>query len=207
MKNTSIANKIGFWSAVLTFIFGMGYIILQFASFAGFPEEPWHLITLSFPSFWLTLSFVVLIVSIYQYAAEEKRIWGLIALMFAVMYATLNATVYYLQMTMVVPSILNGQADAVAFFELKLGTFIYGADVLGYALMSLSTFFAAPIFTGGGLERGIRWSLVANGLLTVPLLLQLNLPTFALAALWVITFPVAIALLAVLFKRKPKESR
>jgi len=207
VKPTSIVNKIGFWSAIFTFIFAMGYIVLQLASFAGYPAEPWHLITLSFPSFWLTLSFVVLMISIHHYAFEEKKIWSHIALVFAIMYATLNASVYYLQMTMVVPSILNGQADAVAFFELKFGTFIYGIDVLGYGLMSLSTLFAAPVFTGGRLERGIRWSLVANGLLTPALLLQLNLPTFAIAALWVITFPIATALLAVLFKRKTMESK
>jgi hypothetical protein len=90
---------------------------------------------------------------------------------------------------------LNGQADEVAFITLKMGTFIYGLDVLGYNLMSLATLFAAPVFVGGRLERWIRWSLVANGLLTPALLLQQNFPTSAIAALWAITFPVATVLL------------
>jgi len=47
-------------------------------------------------------------------------------------------------------------------------------------------------------------SLIANGLLAPALLLQLNFPTFSIAALWAITFPIATALLAVLFKRKLK---
>ena len=49
-----------------------------------------------------------------------------------------------------------------------------------------------------------RWSLITNGMLTPALLLQLNFPTFSIAAFWAITLPIATALLAVLFKRKMK---
>ena len=192
-----LTSRIGFWSALLSFVFGMGYIVFQAAQWAGLTPAPWHLITLTFPSFWLALSFVILMISVYYYASDEQKIWGHIAVAFAIMYATLNAAVYFLQMTLVVPSILNGQVEQVAFITLSMGTFIYGVDVLGYSLMSLATLFAAPVFVGGRLERSIRWSLVANGLLTPALLLQQNLPTFAIAALWAITFPVATALLAV----------
>ena len=199
-----LASRIGFWSAVLSFVFGMGYIVFQAADWAGLTPAPWSLMTLTFPSFWLALSFVILMISIYHYASDDRKIWGHIAVAFAIMYAALNAGVYFLQMTVVVPFILNGQAEEVAFITLKMGTFIYGLDVLGYSLMSLATLFAAPVFVGGRLERWVRWSLIANGLLTPALLLQQNFPTFAIAALWAITFPIATALLAVLFKRKMK---
>ena len=199
-----LASRIGFWSAVLSFVFGMGYIVFQAADWAGLTPAPWSLMTLTFPSFWLALSFVILMISIYHYASDDRKIWGHIAVAFAIMYAALNAGVYFLQMAVVVPFMLNGQAEEVAFITLKMGTFIYGLDVLGYSLMSLATLFAAPVFVGGRLERWVRWSLIANGLLTPALLLQQNFPTFAIAALWAITFPIATALLAVLFKRKMK---
>ena len=141
-----LTSRIGFWSAVLTFVFGMGYIVFQGADWAGLTPAPWHLITLTFPSFWLALSFVILMISIYYYASDERKIWGHIAVAFAIMYAALNAGVYFLQMTVVVPFMLNGQAEEVAFITLKMGTFIYGLDVLGYSLMSLATLFAAPVF-------------------------------------------------------------
>ena len=197
----STVNKVGFWSAILSFVFGIGYVVFQLASFAGYPKPPWHLITLTFPSFWLALSFVVLMTTIHHHAPEEKKIWSHVALVFAIMYATLNATVYYLQMTLVVPSILNGQAGAVASFELTSGTFTYGADVFGYSLMELSMLFAAPVFVGGRLEQSIRWSLIANGVLTPANLLMQNLPTFPIAALWAVTFPISTVLLAFLFRR------
>ena len=202
MNVNAMVGRLGFWSALLSFVFGMGYIIAQLFQFASIPAAPWQLITLMFPSFWLALSFVILMISIYHYASDERKIWGHIALAFAIMYATLNTAVYFLQMTVVLPLTLNGAADKVAFLTFSTPSFIYGLDALGYSLMSLATLFAAFVFVRGGIERWIRWALIANGLLTPGLLLQQNFPiAFDVGALWVITFPLSTALLAVLFKR------
>jgi hypothetical protein len=156
----------------------------------------------------LALSFVILMISIYYYASDERKIWGHIALAVAIMYATLNTAVYFVQMTVVFPFTLSGQAEKVEFLRLVGGTnipsFMYGVDALGYSLMSIAMLFAAPVFVGRRLERWVRWSLITNGMLTPALLLQLNFPTFSIAAFWAITFPIATALLAVLFKRKMK---
>lgn len=105
-------------------------------------------------------------------------------------------------MTVVLPLTLNGAADKVAFLAFGTPSFIYGLDALGYSFMSLAMLFAAFAFAGGELERWIRGALTANGLLVLPLLLQQQSPVaFDVAALWVITFPLSTALLAVLFKR------
>jgi len=202
-----LISRLGFWSAVLTFVFGVGFIVAQFFQFAGIPAAPWHLITLTFPSFLLAPSFVILMISVYHYAAAERKIWGHIAIAFAIMYATLNSAVYFVQMTVVVPSTLNGAGGAAAFITLSIGTFIYAFDVLGYSFMGLATLFAAFVFVGGAIERWTRWALLANGLITTPgLLLQQQIPAaFYLGAVWIITFPLATALLAVLFKRESTQ--
>jgi hypothetical protein len=70
--------------------------------------------------------------------------------------------------------------------------------------MSLATLFLAFVFTGGGLHRFIRWSLIANGLLIPFLALQMYYPSLIWGgALWAITFPCATVSLALLFKRMP----
>lgn len=200
-------NKFGLWAAILTFLFGMGYIVAQIADYAGIPGKPWDLMTLMFPSFWLALSFVILMISIYYYASDERKIWAHIALALAIMYATLNTVVYFLQMTVVLPLTLNGTADKVAFLTFSTPSFIYGLDALGYSLMSLATLFAAFVFVGGKLENWTRWALVANGLLAPALLLQQNISViFYWAALWIFTFPISTALLAVLFKRRGAQA-
>jgi len=197
-----LVSQVGFWSAILSFVFGMGYIVAQFAQFAGIPAAPWHLITLMFPSFLLAFSFVILMISIHYYASDERKIWSHIGLAFAIMYATLNSAVYFLQMTVLLPLTLIGEADKVAFLIFDKPSFIYGLDALGYSLMSLATLFVAPVFVGGRLEQWTRRALIANGFLTFGLLLQQNFPiAFYVGALWIFTFPISTALLAVIFKR------
>lgn len=66
------------------------------------------------------MSFVILMISICHYVSDEQKIWGYIVLAFSTMYATLNSAVYFLQMTVALPLILNGAADKVAF--LTFGT-------------------------------------------------------------------------------------
>lgn len=128
--------------------------------------------------------------------------WAHVGLVFAIMYATLNTTVYVLQMTVVYPLTLAGAADNVAFISFGMPSFIYGVDTLGYSLMSLATLFAAPVFVGAGLARWIRGALIANGLLTPALLVQQNVPgAFDVAAIWIVTFPLSTALLTLFFKR------
>ena len=202
LSSKKIVYKFGFYSAILSFVFGMGYIIVQFAQFTGIPAAPWHLITLMFPSFLLALSLVILMISIHYYASDERRIWSHIGLTFAIMYAVLTSTVYFLQMTVLLPLTLIAEADKVVFLIFDKPSFIYGLDALGYSFMSLATLFVSFVFVGGRLERLTRWALIANGLLTPGLLLQQNyILAFYVGALWIFTFPISTALLALLFKR------
>jgi hypothetical protein len=70
--------------------------------------------------------------------------------------------------------------------------------------MSLSTLFAAAVFTKEGLERWIRWALIANGCLIPFLALQMYYPPLIWGgSLWAVTFPAATGLLAVHFYRLP----
>jgi hypothetical protein len=75
-------------------------------------------------------------------------------------------------------------------------------DILGYSFMSVSTLFAARVFTGRGLEGIIRRFLTANGLLLPFIALQMYWHALIwVAALWAVTFPGSTWLLAILFRR------
>jgi hypothetical protein len=69
--------------------------------------------------------------------------------------------------------------------------------------MSLATFFAAFVFMGPGLEKTVRWFLIANGLIMPFIALQTFYhPLIWVASLWGVTLPGATISLAVLFRRK-----
>jgi hypothetical protein len=209
-KNYSIRTtsktvyQLGFWAAVLSFVFGMGFTIAAVAQLFGIPREPWQMVTLMTPSLFLAFSFVVLMVCIYIYAPQDRKVWGLAGVAFAVIYAALNATVYFVELTVVLPRILNGEAQTVALLSFTpFDSPMYAVDVFGYGIMAFSTLLIVPVFSRGKLERSIRWALFANGTLGSLIPLQMIFPVFLYLGgyPWSITFPLSTILLAVLFKR------
>jgi hypothetical protein len=209
--STSV-RKLGFWSAILSTIFSIAYIVAQVAEWLGLlgsmggPHNlstPFGLVLLLTPSLLLAVSFVVLMVSIHYHASEDKKIWSHVGLTFATIYAVLISIVYYVQLTLVVPHLLRGDVENIGLLIfVPFDSFLYAIDVLGYSFMSLATLFVAIVFTGGKLERFTRWMLIANGLLVPFLALQMYYPPLIyVASLWAITFPCSTASLAILFKR------
>lgn len=205
-------RAVGFWSAVLATVFSITYVIAQLAEWSGLlgsqrgPESSstaLGLIVLLTPSFFLGTSFLVLTVSIHQLAPPDRRIWSLAAITFATIYATLTGLVYFVQLTLVVPRLVYGHLEGIeVFLFVPFDSFLYSVDILGYSFMSLSTLFAAMVFTNRGLEQIIRLTLIANGLLLPFIALQIYIHPFIwIAAGWAVTFPGSTGLLALLFWR------
>lgn len=93
-----------------------------------------------FCSMFIAFGFVGMACAYAHYAVPERRVAGYAALAFAAMYATLILLVYFTQLTAVRTGGLTEQAAALLDFQ-QMGLF-FSLDLLGYALMSLSTFFA-----------------------------------------------------------------
>ncbi len=209
---TNSVRTLGLWSALLSSLFSITYVVAQLAEWAGLlgssggphsKSTTYGLAILLTPSLLLGISFVVLMVSIHYIADSPKRIWSHVAMVFASMYATLVSIVYYIQLAFVMPRIARGETEDIQLLIFEpFDSFLYAVDVFGYSLMSLSTLFAAAVFKLQGIERWIRWALIANGCLIPFLALQMYYPPLIWGgSLWGITFPVATLLLAVHFKR------
>jgi hypothetical protein len=210
---TSSANKaVGFWSAVLATVFSLTYVVAQLAEWlgwlgsAGGPESSstaFGLAVLLAPSLLLGSSFLVLLVSIHQAAAPEKRVWSQAALAFGTVYTVLVSMTYFVQVTFIAPRIAEGRTAAIEMFLfVPFDSFLYSVDLLGYSFMSVATLFAAPVFGRRGLERTARLFLFANGLLVPFLVGQLYLNVLIWpATAWAITFPGATWTIALLFRR------
>jgi hypothetical protein len=213
VREISLATKgVGFWSAVLATIFSITYIIGQLAEWLGLlgsqqgPESlstSLGLIVLLTPSLLLGSSFLVLVVSIHQLASPERQIWSQAAVAFATAYTVLISIVYFIQLTLVVPRVMRGQIEGIeVFLFVPFDSFLYAVDILGYSFMSLSTIFAARVFTDRGLERVVRLFLTANGFLLPFIALQMYFHLLIwIAALWAVIFPGATVSLAILFRQ------
>jgi len=161
------------------------------------------------PGILLVPTFVVLVGSIHAYAAEPKRIYSRIGLSFAVVYAVVILVDYFVQLTVVLPSLQAGQTDGLSLFTQydPHGLFI-ALESLGYAMLTTALLFAAPAFTGGRAERAIRWLFVSSFVLMLAAFVGLavvgrDLVAFEVTVL-MITWIVLIAsgaLLGIVFRR------
>ena len=84
---------------------------------------------------------------------KEIKLSEYIAVGFATMYVTIISLVYYAQLTSVQTGNLSEQATNIFDFQ-RFGLF-FNYDMLGYALMSLATFFAG--FTIDGKLKTDKW--------------------------------------------------
>lgn len=106
-----------------------------------------------FCSMFIALSFVPMMCCFLQFAAPERRAAGYAAAVFAGMYAAIILLVYFAQLTAVRFGGLTEQARILLDFR-QMNLF-FSFDLLGYALMSLATFFAG--LTVCPRSRGDRW--------------------------------------------------
>ena len=163
----------------------------------------------------MALIFVVLMVCIHYYASNDKKIFSQIGLSFALVYATVVLIDYFIQFTMVIPSILSGETAGLSLFTQynPHGIFI-ALEGLGYFMMSVAFLFAAAVFAGGRLERAIRWLFVASFILaivsfTVFSLLRYDIVAFEVTILtinWTVLIVSGI-LLSVLFRRAGQREK
>lgn len=218
-------GKIGWWSAVLASICGAGYgiaVIALFVASLSIPStssspgwtgiddflaafQPISMLPL-FPSLLLAPAFTVLMVSIHSYAPEDKKIWSLLGLSFTLIYATMAAMNYIIQLLPVWRSINNGETDGLAMFVLGNPHSVFWALAYAYIFMNLAMLFAAPVFGGSPLANRIRLLFILNGVSGVFTLVSAAFdspPFYLLGSLvfWCPVFIAAAASVAVLFNR------
>ena len=162
-----------------------------------------------YPAFLLAPIFVVLMACIHYYAPVDRTIFSQIGLSFALVYAAVIMTDYFIQWTVVQPSMLSGETEGLSLFTQynPHGIFI-ALEGLGYLMMNMAFLSAAPVFAGGRLERAIRWVFVMSFVLAVGSFAGLSLLGYDIVAfeVTIITINctaliVSGALLSVLFRR------
>lgn len=227
-----IASRIGFWSAVLVAVVAAvsfaiavvtppisgpyclnGCVRYPYTNIASFVP---HDYIWMYPGFLLAPIFVVLMVCIHNYASDNKKIFSQIGLSFTLIYAVVIMTDYYIQLAVIQPSLLRGEAEGVALFTQynPHGIFIALED-LGYLMMSLAFLFTAPVFVGNKrLVRAIRWLFIISSLVVIGAFIVMHalywkdigyrFEVIVITINWTVLI-VAGVLLSVLFRRVARQ--
>lgn len=215
MKWRSSASRLGFWSAVLTAVLAAAFFAAGIASPVRNIPYPYVASFIPvdylwmYPAFLLAPTFVVLMACIHAFAADDKQVFGQIGLSFAVVYAALIMSDYFIQWTVIQPSLLSGETANLALFTQynPHGIFI-ALEGLGYLAMNGAFLFAAAVFASGRLERALRWLFVTSFVAAIGSfvglsLLRYDIVTFEVTVITIncIVLIVSGALLSVLFRR------
>jgi hypothetical protein len=210
--------RLGFWSAILTAMLAVLFFAVGFATPLRSVAYPYEIGLASFvpfdylwmyPGFLLAPIFLVLISSIHASAPADKKVFSQLGLAFATIYAAMVSTDYFIQLTVVTPSILKGETAGLSLFTQYNPHGIFVAlESLGYLMMSLTFLFTAAVFTGGRLEHALRWIFATGFALAVGFLLGLSalgydIVTFEVAIITIncTTLIVSGILLSILFRR------
>jgi hypothetical protein len=226
-------NTLGFYAAILTTIvtvltFAMGIftppLAGPFCQGSCF-EYPYTDIASRFPrdygwmypAILLPFIYYVLIACIHHYAAPEKKVFSHIGLSFALLSAGVLIVDYFVQVSIIQPSLLNGETEGIALFTQfnSHGLFIVLEDI-AYITLSVAFLFLAPVFSGPDrLERTIRWVFILGFVLTMIALVFISIQfgifreyRFEVAAIsitWLVLIVSGI-LLSVLFRRELRTS-
>jgi hypothetical protein len=181
----SSSSRFGYYSAILTTVitlvtFGFAMAALPNSGancIADCVEYPYLDILAEYPRdfLWmplailLVLAYVTLMVSIHFYAPERQKIFSQVGLSFALIAATLLASDYFIQFSVIPMSLVNNETEGLAvWIQYNPHGLFIALEELGYLVMSLSFIFMAPVFARGNrLETVIRWIFVIAFVLTI----------------------------------------
>jgi hypothetical protein len=169
----------------------------------GAVGPPWDNVLTLLPSLLLAPALLVLLVCVHDAAPEHQRLWSRLGVTFGGLYAALVSTVYVVELTVVEPLIVRGEADRAGLVTIDPGGVLNAIDGLGYIFLCIALVSLAPLFAGTRLQRWIRGFLLANGAAMLPIALTYFVDrSFLLMAapLWAVAMPAATLLLALWFR-------
>ncbi len=122
-----------------------------------------------YPALLMALIFVVYVISVTGNTSGRMGISGTAALVFASMSSLILFTDYFIQLSVIQPSLLLGEYEGLALYTQynPHGLFIV-LEEAGYLLMAIAIAFLYPSFAGKGkIRAALRWITVVNITLSV----------------------------------------
>ncbi len=217
----NISCRLGFWSAIiialLVVLIDVGMVlsailfpITSITSIEAYAASfsSWQMLPF-IPSLMLAPIFVVFMLCINHYAAQEKKIFSQLGFSFAVVCAAILSLHYYIQLTVVQQGLLNNQTAGLWMFATpNPHSLFWTFAALGYGFMGFALLSIASVFIDKS-QRKIKWLLAANGAVGIGFLIGNALGIFMVNILasfiWGVLFPIAALLVAKMFKEASKS--
>jgi hypothetical protein len=204
---TASISKVGFCAGIAACAATLTFDIVQLLQIGGALRFPADEVLIYGSSFCIVVPFVLLMLALHHLTPPDRQFWSHAALIFTVIYAVFVTANYVVQLATVIPAKARGASEVVAILDQTPHSMFWDYDAVGYIAMGLATLFAIPAVGHRGFERWVRWSLIANALVTPLIAIVYFSPTFSTRLLflgfpWALTAPLFMLMLAIMLRRR-----
>jgi hypothetical protein len=122
-----------------------------------------------YPAMFVALLYLILMVCIHNYAGNAKKIFSQIGLSLAIMAAIILISDYFVQVSVIQPSLLSGETEGIALLTQynPHGIFI-ALEEIGFLLITISFISVVPVFSQADtLNKAIRITFITSFALAV----------------------------------------
>lgn len=201
-------RQVGFAAGIAAFASTLGYDAVQILQIAGVFKFPLDESLIYGTSLCIVVPFILEILALHYLTSERKRFWTHAAVVFATIYAVFVTANYVVQLATMIPAKLQGTAEGLRILEQTPHSLFWDYDAVGYIAMGLASLFAVPAIDTQGFERWVRYSLIANFLVTPLISIVYFYPSFSTKLLflgfpWAITAPLFMLMLALSIRKRP----
>ncbi|MAT39145.1 MAG: hypothetical protein CL946_06040 [Ectothiorhodospiraceae bacterium] len=192
-----LVNRIGYFSTLGLFLVGIAYIVVVTIGIceAG-SEDPIVDPVLAVMEALTLLSAPIIVAAtaaIMETASRERKVFGIIALVFAGIMAGLTSAVHFVALTS------GRQTD---FAVLEWPSTLYAVELLAWDFfLGLSLLCSACVFNGTGIRAAVRWSLLAAGGLSLLGTIGPIMGDMALQRIGILGYGVGLPIAAFLLSR------
>jgi hypothetical protein len=199
--------RFGFRCGLAAFVATIAYDVVQLMQMGGVLRFPLDEILIYGVSLCIVVPFVLEMLALHHLTPRDKQYWTSAAVVFTGMYAVFVASNYVVQLATVIPAKLGGRLADVRLLDQYPHSLFWDYDAAGYIFMGLASLIAVPALETKGFEKWVRWSLLANALVTPLIGTVYFYPTFSPRLLfvgfpWAITAPLFMLMLALALRRR-----
>ena len=199
-------SKVGFLTGTIAFASTVAYVIVQILQIIGVLPNLIDEILIYGTSLCIVIPFVLEMLALHYITPEAKKFWTHAALIFTIIYSVFVTANYVVQLATVIPMKLRGVGNEIQILEQTPHSLFWDFDALGYIFMGLAMLLALPALENKGFQKWVKISFLANALVTPLITFVYFYPSFSeklllLGLPWGITAPLAMLMLAILFKR------
>ncbi len=186
------------------------FVIVQTLQLLRVLRYPWDEILIYGFSLCIVIPFLLEMLALHHVTPSDKKYWSHAALIFTIIYSVFVTANYVVQLATVIPMTLKGASSQISILAQTPHSLFWDFDAIGYISMGIATLLAVPIFDRHGFQRWVRISFLANALVTPLIAFVYFYPEFSeqlllLAIPWTITAPLAMLLLAIMFKKNMEK--